>query len=147
MRAVWNDRIAPWVAEQIPHCGRGFGECRGLSVHDARGRLAAGVVFHDWWPERGLIQLSCAAQDRRWLTRNVARAVWGYAFSVARMAMAYTDEGNGPVRRIWRACGAEESVIPNLYGVGAHCVVLTLTRPDWERSRLSGVNHGQAVAA
>lgn len=138
MTPVWgaDEHVATWVAARIDHCGRGFDTCRALGVVDAEGRPVAGVVFHDWWPERGLIELSCAATTPRWLTRNVARAVWAYAFAVARMAIGRHSERNAPARRVWTACGASEATIPDLWGPGEAAIIATLTRPAWEASRL-----------
>lgn len=146
MTPVWgaDEPVAAWVAAHIPGCERGFGKCRALGVFDAQGQIVAGVVFHDWSPERGLIELSCAATDRRWLTRDVMRATWDYAFSVARLAVSRTSERNRPVRRIWRACGASEYVIPDLWADGEAGVIITLARHQWEASRFHGGENGKA---
>ena len=96
------------------------------------------MVFHDWNPERGLIELSAAAIDPRWLTRGVVRAVFGYAFAVARMAITRTSETNKPVRRIWRALGASEYVINDLWAEGEAGVIYTLRPEQLAASRLGG---------
>lgn len=139
MTPVWgHDRaIAEWVADRIPGPER-FGECRALAVVSASGDIAAGVVFHNWDQGRGLIEMSCAASDRRWMTRDVMRLVWLYAFSIARMGYAKTGEKNTPVRRIWKACGASETLIPDMQGEGEAMAVLTLTEPQWRQSRFHG---------
>lgn len=138
MTPVWDDAVADWVAALIPDCGRGFGDCRAVGFLDRRGAIAAGVVFHGWWPERGVIEISGAAVDRRWCTRSALAAIWGYAFAVARVAMGRTSELNAPVRRIWTACGAAEHVIPDLWGEGEAGVIHTLTAPQWRSSRMFG---------
>lgn len=136
MNPVWMDEVIPWVAERIEGCERGFAEARGLAVLDGSGRVCAGVVFHDWSPERGLIELSAAATNPMWLTRNVAKAVMTYVFSVARMAIVRTSEKNTRVRRIWRALGGVEHVIPDLWADGEAGVVVTLREDQWKESRL-----------
>lgn len=141
MTPRWSGRAAEWVAAHIDGCERGFGECQALGIYDKAGTICAGVVFHDWNPERGLIEMSAAATDRRWLTRGVAAVVLGYAFRVARMAVARTSERNTPVRRLWAALGASEYLIPDLWGKGEAGVILTLTEPQWQKSRL---HDGQA---
>jgi hypothetical protein len=136
---VWDDAAASWVAARIPGCGRGFGACRALAVVDGEGRTVAGVVFHDWNPERGTVELSGASTDRRWMTRAVLAEIFRYVFAVARVAVARTSARNEPVRRLWRALGASEHLIPELWGPGEACAVHTLTRPQWQLSRLNGV--------
>lgn len=139
MTPVWgaDEAVAAWVAAHIPGCERGFDAARAVGVLSG-GRLVAGVVFHDWNPERGLIELSAAATDRRWLTREVVRVVFGYAFTVARMAVTRTGESNAPVRRIWRALGATEYVIAGLWGPDEAGVIFTLTPQQLAASRLGG---------
>lgn len=138
MRPVWDDAVAAWVAEHIPGCERGFDAARAMGVLDGKGRICAGVVFHDWNPERGLIEVSAAATDRRWLTRDVVRAVFGYAFAVARMVVTRTSERNSSVRRIWQALGASEHVITGLWGPDEAGVIYTLTPEQFAASRLGG---------
>lgn len=142
MTPVWgaDEAVAAWVAAQIG-MSRGFLKPRSLGVFDARGQIAAGVVFHDWNPEQSLIELSAAATDRRWLTRSVAQAAFGYAFGIARMAVTRTRETNRPVRRIWRALGASEHVIPQMWADDEAMILFTLRPEQWRASRLGG-NHG-----
>lgn len=147
MTPVWDDRVAGWVAAHIPDCERGFGECRALGVVNHNGELVAGVVFHEWNPERGLIELSAAATDRRWLTRTVANIAMGYAFSVARMAVVRTDERNMPVRRLWKALGVVEHVIPDMWAPGVATIIITLTLEQWQKSRLCNEQAQGARAA
>ena len=136
MTPFWRADVADWVAAHIDGCGRGFEACQALGVLDKSGNICAGIVFHDWSPEHGTIELSAAATDRRWLTRTVAGVAMGYAFQVARLALARTSEHNKPVRRLWRALGANEYEIPELWGPRESGVILTLTEAQWQASRL-----------
>lgn len=130
-----DEQVAAWVAAHIPGCERGFGACSAMGIVDETGKLVAGVVFHDWSPERGTIELSAASTSRRWMTRRVVSAVFEYAFTVARMAVTRTSEKNAPVRRIWRALGASEYVIPDLWAKGEAGVFFTLTPDQLGKSR------------
>lgn len=134
MTPAWDDRAAVWLAERLPEAPP-LRAMRALAVvHD--GRLAAALAFHNWTPSRGLIEISAAAVRPGWVTRPVLRAVWGYAFDVARLAVAHCGETNAPVRRLWRACGAHEAVIPGLWGPEEAGVVLTVDMDRWRASRL-----------
>lgn len=114
-----------------------------MGVVDRHQTLCAGVVFHDWNPERGLVELSVAATNRRWLTRQVAQDCFAYVFSVARMAVARNSERNAPASAIWRALGASEYRINDLWGEGEAGIVFTLTQRQWAASKLARGHHGK----
>lgn len=148
MTPFWDDRVAAWVAARIPGCERGFGPNKAMGVaHD--GQLVAGLVFHNWNPESGVIECSAAADDARWATRSVLKAATSYAFDVAgcQAIVARTAEENTKVRRLWRAMGAAEYVLPRLRGRNAAEVVLCLTDDAWAASRLNGDRHGKTSPA
>lgn len=131
MTPFWgaDEQVSAWVAAHIAGCERGFDAARALGVVNRSGDLVAGVVFHDWNPERGLVEVSAASTDRRWLTRGVIRAVFGYGFAIARMVVTRTSEKNEPVRKMWRAFSASEYVIAELWAPDEAGVIYTLT-PD-----------------
>lgn len=124
--------VAAWVGARLPGGDRGFGECAAIGVeHD--GRLVAGVVFNNWSPEGRTIELTAASETRRWLTRPVLRAVFGYAFAFCDVVLARTDAGNGHIRDMATRWGALEAVIPHGRGLGRDEAVLILTRDEWAR--------------
>lgn len=114
-----------------------FGNCRTMAVVDRRGETVAGVVFHNWSPESEVIEISAASTDRRWASRNVLRAVFDYCFESAgcQMVVARHAEENQPARRLWRALGAQEYLIPRLRGRTASEAIATLTDDAWKQSR------------
>lgn len=135
MVPFFDDRVAAWVAARIPGCARGFGECRAMGVA-SRDRMAAGVVFHNWQPEAGVVEMSCAADDPRWMTRRVMRVAFGYVFDglQCQMAVARIHEDNDGARKLWRGLGADEFVIPRLRGKDAAEAIYTITAEQWAAS-------------
>lgn len=133
----WDDRIVPWVAARIPGC-RGFGEARGLVIahHD---RIVAGVVFHNWDPDAGTIEVSGASEHRRWVSPAVFRTITLYAFDGlnCQAIVARHAESNHAARHIWNAVGASEHIIPHLYGRGQAGCIAVLTEEAWARSRFN----------
>ena len=58
--------IADFVAQLIPHCRRGFGpKAVGIGVVDGN-VLIAGIVYHNWDPEAGIIEISGARTTRQY---------------------------------------------------------------------------------
>lgn len=107
-----------------------------MLVHDG-GDLIAGVVFHDYSPESGVIEMSAAAESRRWLTRPVMKAMHSYVFDDAgcQMAILIVAESNKTMRRIAKAYGYTETLIPRLRGRNEGGAVMTLTDDAWRASR------------
>lgn len=126
--------VANWVAERLPGTPE-FGNHQSLVVRDGV-RIVAGVVFHDWQPESGTIELSVAAENRRWATREAFKAVFGYAFSFCRMIVVRTSGENSPALKFWRALGADEYRIKDLNAPGVDLIIHTLTKEQWENSRI-----------
>ena len=136
--------MAGWVAQRIEGCERGFADCTAMGVLKGE-RIVAGVVFHNWHPEAGTVELSSAAEDRRWMTRNVMTEAFGYVFDdlQCQMAVARTSTANMPARRIWAALGASQYIIPRLRGRDAAEVILTLTDDAWSNCKFRRPTDGQ----
>lgn len=140
---------AEFVAQHIPGCERGFGECQALGFYDGNGEIEAGIVYHNWQPEAGVIEISAASINRTWLNRERLRAIFDYPFNVAgcRMAVARIGEANARARRIWRSLGADEFVIPKLRSPTEAEIIYTLSAETWADSRLSRASHGKTQSA
>lgn len=137
MRLDWErrDEALSIVEAMVPGGRRGFGQCRVGAVVDRLGTVVAGLVFHDWSPEGETVEITAAAIDPRWFTRGVIEAALGYCFSFAQAVVVRTHEGNAPARRIWRALGASEHIIPRLGGRNQALAVYVLTDDAWRASK------------
>lgn len=113
-----------------------FGNCRTMAVIGKDGKMVAGLVFHNWSPEHGVIEVSAAATTPKWATRSVLNAALGYVFSHCQMAVARIAEDNLPARRLWKGLGAQEYILPRLRGREASEAVELLTDDAWAQSRL-----------
>lgn len=136
MTPIWDKRVAPWVASKIEGCERGFDAFVSMGVIHKR-KLVAGLVFHNWEPEHGLIEVSAAATDRRWLTRKVINEALRYAFEEAgcQMVVARQAVENTPARKVWLALGGQEYIIPRLRGRTKDGSIITLTDTAWRQSK------------
>ncbi len=125
--------VADFVARNIPGCGRGFTNCKAIGVLGEQG-LIAGVVYHNWAPEAGVIEMSCAATDARWLNKRILHTIFAYPFEEVRCQMVVTrvSENNKRMVRIFRAMGFDEHLIPRLRGRGENEFIFTLTDDAWQ---------------
>jgi RimJ/RimL family protein N-acetyltransferase len=91
MKVVYGmtPQISAWVADKIPHVSE-FGACEALGVTDGQS-IVAGVVFHDYQPACGTIQVSVAATNPRWATRAIIKEILSYPFHQLK------------VRKVWSA--------------------------------------------
>lgn len=138
------------MADNIEGCARGFGECQAIGF-ERDGHLIAGVVYHNWVPENGVIELSAASTCRNWLTRANMAEIFGYPFYRigCRMLVARIAESNKTARRIWRSLGSDEYVIPSLRSPQEAEIVYTLKREQFEQTfgeKINGKAKGSKAA-
>ena len=131
-----RDGIIRFVARQIEGAERGFGNCVTMGVVDGN-RLIAGMVFHNYSPKSRTIELSGSATSKRWLTRSVFNAMFGYAFNQVgcQMLVARHSEHNKRLRRMWNAVGATEYLIPRLRGENEAEAIATYTAEAWREGK------------
>jgi RimJ/RimL family protein N-acetyltransferase len=100
-------------------------------------QLVAGTLYHNWHPEAGVIELTSASTDRRWLTKPVVRAMFHMAFDMigAQLVALRVSERNAGMVAIARRFGFHGVLIPRLRGRDEAEWVFTLTDDDWRASR------------
>lgn len=115
-----------------------FADYCTMGVFDGN-RLIAGVVYHNWHPDDGVIELSSGGTDPRWATRNVLKAMFWLAFNglEARMVVLRISGNNSKMRSIAKRLGFSETIIPRLRGDNEAESVCTLHADDWRNNRLS----------
>ena len=77
----YDEIVADFVAQLIPHCHRGFGpNIKAVGVV-SEGNLIAGLIYHNWDPEAGSIEISAAAlPGQNWLTRETIKRMYQFPF-------------------------------------------------------------------
>lgn len=131
-----TEELAAWAARRIPHV-ESFGPCWACGVVRRRS-LAAVVVFHTFDPLTGTVQVSMAADDPRWATRQTIGAILRIGF----------DRLGAPMRKVYaatpstnkRAQGAlerigftREGTLRHHYGPRVHGVCYGMMRDEFER--------------
>jgi len=135
-----DEIVATAVSRMVPNCERGFGKCTAIGVIDEGGALIAGIVFHNWNPEAGVIELSAAAlPGKRWLTRETIRCMYGYVFDHCgcQLAISCVPAGDERVLRQLAAGGYSFVRVPRLYGRERDAVLCMLTEEDWRANKFN----------
>jgi hypothetical protein len=135
-----DEVVARFVAQFIPRCReRGFGNCKAIGVLDGE-QLIAGLVYHNWEPEAGIIEMSGAAlPGKQWLTRGTIARMYQYPFHVAHCQMlvqrnAATDER---LLRQLAVYGYTFIRVPRMLGRDQDGVLCLLTYEDWASNRFN----------
>ncbi len=140
MMLIWGGETAPainqavafFVASHIPGCERGWENFTTLGLIQGD-RLVAGVVFHNYAPEAGVIELSSASTSRRWLTRPMLKGMFGYPFEQlgCQMVVLRVSERNAVMIEIAERFGFTALRIPRLRGRDEAEILFTLTDDEW----------------
>lgn len=139
-----KEYLAEWVGSKISHVGgNNFGPCDAIGVANDE-RLIAGVVYHDYQPDFGTIQLSMAADSPRWAKKDVIAALLHYPFRQLKCYRVFTitPSDNTMALRVNSHIGFKrEAVCHSAFGKNRHGVIMRMLEPDY--SRLYERNHGK----
>lgn len=134
----FNEAVGDFVSNIIfGKAGKIHNYC-SMAVLD-EGVVIAGVLYNNWHPEEGIIELHAGSLDRRWLTRRVLRSMFSHAFDRFRcqLCVLRVSERNKPMLRIAKAYGFQEFIIPRLRGRDEAEHILTLSDDDWRSKRFN----------
>jgi RimJ/RimL family protein N-acetyltransferase len=130
-----DEAVADFVARLIPSCrSRGFGRCKAIGVLNDQGYLIAGIIYHQYDPDAGIIEISGAALPGvNWLTRETLRKMYEYPFLQIGVQMI--------IQRNWAEDERLLSIlarynytfirVPRMLGRDRDGVLCTLTYEDW----------------
>jgi hypothetical protein len=135
-----DKECAGWAAAQIPHIGTPdkFGPCVAVAVTPSEENLRpmAVIVFHDFIPDYSTCQISAAAKDPRWASRQTVRALLAVPFIQYGCNKVYTAIPHTADRviRFNQAIGfIREAVLKDQFGPGVHAVICRMMAKDYER--------------
>ena len=136
----YNDVVAPFVAQLIPHCRSGFGP-NVMTLGVIRdGLLIAGLVYHNWDPDAGTIEISGAAlPDAEWLSRETIRHMYQYPFLYldCQMVAQRTPADDERLLGMLARYGYTFIPFPRLFGRERDGVICHLTREAWESNKFN----------
>jgi len=135
-----DEIVAPFVAQLIPHCRRGFGpNVKTIGVIDSEGWLIAGFVFHNFEPETHIIEISGAAlPNKKWCTQRTLAHIYQYPFLQlgCQMIVQRVQASNERLLRQLAALNYAFVRVPRLFGRNEDCVICLLTEEDWAANKI-----------
>lgn len=143
MRPLYNheEAVGKLVASLIDGLERGFEDnFRAIGVIDSQGRLIGGMVYHNYNPEHGIIEMSGASLSKRWLNKRTMKAMFSYPFEGAKCQAAFMNArpDDKALHRQLLAIGFAQTIVPRLRGKKEDAHLFVLTDDEWERSKFNG---------
>lgn len=131
-----NSTVGRFVCELIWQKAEAIRDYCSMGVfnHD---QLVAGTLYHNWQPETGVIELTSASLEKRWLTRPVINAMFELPFQRlgCQMVVLRVREDNDNMQGIARSFGFDEFFIPRLGGRDKGEHIFTFTDDQWSSSK------------
>jgi RimJ/RimL family protein N-acetyltransferase len=132
--------VADFAATLIPAVReRGFPASKAIGVIED-GKLIAGMVYHNFDPAAGVIEMSGAAiPGKYWLTPETLRRIYDYPFLEigCQMVLMRVPEENRMLLRVLASIGYAFILVPRLLGHNKNCVLCTLTFEDWSSNKFN----------
>jgi len=138
----YDDVVGKFVADMIPHVGaHGFGPAaKTIGIVNANGLLVAGIVYHNYDPGAGLIEISGAAlPGQQWLTRETIRRQYQYPFHQCGCQMI-VQRNPADNERLLRQLAAYDYMfikVPRMFGRDKDGVLCLLTYEAWASNRFN----------
>lgn len=157
MQVIWgsarepglNQALHDWAAAKID-ATRGLMPCTTMGVFQ-REKLIAVLVYHNWNPETGVIEISGAADTSRWLTKPILYEMHAYPFNQlgCQMIVQRNSERNAKangrgLQRMLKVYGYERIRVPRLYGRTEDGILHCLTEEAW---RANGYHSKKVIDA
>jgi len=148
MRLLWgsaanseaNEALANWCAAKAG-LQRGFAPpYTTLGVFNDE-TLIGVAVFHNFQPDRGVVEISGAPSSGRWLTPKVLFETFAFIFEGLRcqLCVMRISERDKRMIALAKRVGFEGHLVPRLRGRDEAQWIFTLTDDDWHNS---GFNKG-----
>jgi RimJ/RimL family protein N-acetyltransferase len=138
MRTAWDipNEVSAWTAKRIPHARGRIGNFYfAVGVVSEEGKAIAGIVFSDYYPDYGTIQVSVAAETPRWATRGIVAEILSYPFFQlgAQKVWSAMPHDNTRAIRFNKGIGfKQEGILARQFG-DKHAVITRMFAEDYRR--------------
>jgi RimJ/RimL family protein N-acetyltransferase len=133
-----DQEVGQWVAGQLGQTGFAGYFMSAIGVFDGP-KLIGGTCFHNYYVKEGVIEMTSACIDSRWLNRRMIRAIFTYVFDLleCQMVVMRVSADNSVMLNIADRFGFNMYTIPRLRGRSEDEVICTLTDDQWRSSRFN----------
>lgn len=136
-----DEIVCRFVASLIPRVAeRGFsGNARAIGIIEGT-ELIAGLVYHNYDPHAGIIEISGAAlPGRQWLTRGTIKRMYQYPFLQCGCQMVVQANSADDERLLAMLAAYDYTFIriPRMLGRHRDGVLCCLTYEDWCNNRFN----------
>lgn len=107
---------------------------KGFAIVNGHGRMVAGVVFSDWKPDFGSLEMSAVALNSCFISPQIVAALGDYAFGKlsANRVWSRTASKNHRATRLLKNLGfTSEGTAADFYGVGRHAETFRMLKREW----------------
>lgn len=131
-----NKSVGEFVSRGIFGFPDGF-EKYSTAAISLNGKLIAGIVYHNYHPKEGVIELSAFSLSKRWLTKKTIYSILNEPFVSlgCQMLIFRTSSKNDKMLKINRGLGFSEILLPRMRGKNEDEFLFTLTDDDWKSSK------------
>lgn len=101
------------------------------------GKLIAGTLYHNYYEDEGVVELSSFSLSKLWLTRKVLNAMFAMPFERlgCQLVVTRVSERNTVMIDIMRRFGFDEVLIPRLRGRDHGEFIFSYTDDQWHSSK------------
>jgi hypothetical protein len=116
-----------------------FEHCKTIGVTDGEGNLIAGVVYFNFKPWCGTIEIGAASTTSKWFTRATYKRIFEYPFIECgcQMVRAYIRADNERLLSQFARMNFDLIMLPRHYGQADDGVLCTLTDDQWLDCRIA----------
>lgn len=143
-----NKKHVDWLSDRIGQ-GRGWDYHRSPTLGSyVAGKLVGVVLYHDLNPEAGVVCMSAAGDDARWMGREVITAAHNFPFDQlgCQAVVLQVSEKNSRMLGIAERLGYTLHRIPRLRGRNEAEVLCLLADNTWKSSPYARKSHGKAAS-
>lgn len=143
---VFYRALQDFVAQRVWGSRDYIGDGTLLAVVRAN-RVRGVVVFHNYQPDAGTIEIS-GAGDGPWLTKGVLAEMARYTFGQmeCQAVIMRSDAKNAVVARMAKATGFKRFDLPDVRGKGRAEAFYILSAEDWAAGKFKEKDHGRKTS-
>jgi RimJ/RimL family protein N-acetyltransferase len=133
-----NNLLRRYVATRLHGDESVYADCGSLGIVSDK-KLLGAVLFHNWQPDFGTIELSAAADSPRWLLKQTIREIMGICFDQLQCQQIFSRMAadNERAAQIYEFLGFNCILLPNMRGAGKHEYLMLLTVDEWRENKLN----------